>query len=98
MIRQTAREALEKGLCLTLHYNGYTRLVEVHTVGTNALDHHIVSVWQVSGGSESNERVGWKLLVLDEATGAALTDIKSQAPRHGYKRGAKQFTRILCQI
>jgi hypothetical protein len=37
-------------------------------------------------------------LRLDEATGAFLTKMKSQAPRYGYKRGDRVMERIACQI
>lgn len=55
-------------------------------------------VWQVRGGSNSNERVGWKLLRLDEAIAAHVINEKSEAPRHGYKRGDKAMAFIDCQI
>jgi hypothetical protein len=51
-----------------------------------------------SGGSVSNERVGWKLLRLDEASGASVTKERSQAPRRGYKRGDKIMARVVCQL
>jgi hypothetical protein len=37
-------------------------------------------------------------LRLDEATGAFLTKMKSQAPRYGYKRKDPIMERIVCQI
>jgi hypothetical protein len=40
--------------------------------------------WQVAGGSVSGERVGWKLLHLDEASGGFIRDQSSLAPRRGY--------------
>lgn len=98
VFEKVAADAIKLGLCLTISYGRYTRLVEVHAVGVNDLGHHIMSVWQVSGGSESNEPVGWKLLRLDEMTGCTLTNIQSGAPRQGYRPNAKQFTRILAQI
>ena len=98
MDQNPACEALKKGVCLMVHYGHFSRTVEVHTVGVNDLGHHIMSVWQVSGGSESNEPTGWKLLLLKDATSATLTTAKSAAPRHGYRRGAKQFTKITCQV
>lgn len=98
MLSDTACDALQKGVCLELKYNGFSRVVEVHCVGITTKDNLGMRVWQVRGGSESNEPVGWKLLLLEEATGASLTTEKSQAPRQGYKRGDKGMKRIICEI
>lgn len=73
-------------------------MVEVHAVGFTKDGKEIMRVWQVSGGSVSNEPVGWKLLRLDETTGAALTKDPSAAPRAGYKRDDRAMERIICQI
>ena len=84
---QVACEALRSGHVLELRYDGYSRSVEVHAVGFTKEDNAVMRVWQVSGGSVSNEPVGWKLLRLDEATEAVVTKQKSLAPRPGYKPG-----------
>jgi hypothetical protein len=55
-------------------------------------------VWQVAGGSVSNEPIGWKMLRLDEATGAYITKQRSLAPRGGYKPGDKAMRVITCQL
>ena len=55
-------------------------------------------VWQINGGSVSNEPVGWKLLRLDEATGAVVTHQKSLAPRSGYKPGDPVMQQMTCQL
>jgi hypothetical protein len=52
----------------------------------------------VSGGSVSNEPVGWKLLRLDEATEAVVTHQKSLAPRVGYKPGDPVMRQMTCQL
>lgn len=94
----TACDALNKGVCLEVRYDGYTRIVEVHAVGISTAGNHVMRVWQVRGGSVSNEPVGWKLLRLDETTGVALTAEKSAAPRAGYKPGDKGMVQIICQL
>ncbi|GEC59294.1 hypothetical protein BEL01nite_83370 [Bradyrhizobium elkanii] len=75
-----------------------SRVVEVHCVGITTKGNPGMRVWQVRGGSESNEPVGWKMLLLDEALGAKLTTEQSQAPRQGYKRGDKGMQSITCEI
>jgi hypothetical protein len=98
MLTQTACEALRSGHLLELQYDGYSRMVEVHTVGFTNDDNAIMRVWQVSGGSVANEPVGWKLLRLDEANGASVTHQRSLAPRDGYKAGDPVMKVITCQL
>lgn len=93
-----ACQALKNGKRLELHYDGFSRVVEVHTVGETTAGNLAMSVWQVRGGSNSNERVGWKLMRLDEAFAASEINEQSEAPRAGYVRDAKPFRRIVCQI
>jgi hypothetical protein len=94
----TACQALNARCVLHLLYDRYFRMVEVHAVGVTKDGNDIMRVWQVSGGSVSNEPVGWKLLRLDEATGATLTEVPSAAPRQGYRRNDPAMQRIICQI
>ena len=93
-----AIEALRAGKCLELRYDGFTRVVEVHAVGLTKDDNPIMRVWQVRGGSVSGERVGWKLMRLDETFSAHVIDEKSNAPRHGYKRGDRDMKIITAQL
>jgi hypothetical protein len=97
MWKSVACDALRQGKCLELRYDGFSRIVEVHAVGTSEEGNDLMRVWQVRGGSVSNERSGWKLLRLDEAFGAHLTDEESEAPRKGYKCGDKAMMFIDCQ-
>jgi len=98
MWRQTACDALAQGKCLQLSYDGFSRVVEVHLVGETTAGNDAMRVYQIRGGSESNERVGWKLLRLDEARGATIIDEKSEAPRRGYNRNDTHMSRIYCRI
>ena len=91
-------EAIRRSVCLEIDYGGYSRTVEVHAVGLSKEGHTLLRVWQVSGGSASGERAGWKLLRLQEATGHRLSDVISEAPRPGYKKGDKALSRIVAEI
>lgn len=91
-------EALAAGKRLELRYDGYSRVVEVHAVGTTKEGNEIMRVWQVRGGSNSGEPQGWKLFRLGEAFSAHVIDEKSEAPRRGYVRGDKTMQWIRCQF
>jgi hypothetical protein len=92
----TACEAIEKARCLEIGYEGFVRIVEVHRLGIGPAGEHLISGWQLRG--PANERMGWKLINLDEPLSLVLTDIPSRAPRPDYRRGAKQFIGIICQL
>lgn len=95
---ETACEALREGRLLELRYDGYSRCVEVHAVGYSSAGNAVMRAWQVSGGSVSGEKVGWKLMRLDEAQNAFLSSNVSEVPRPGYKRGDGAMTRIVCEL
>lgn len=97
-MQHTPCEALRLGKCLELRYDGYTRIVEVHTVGMTNDGNAIMRVWQVRGGSNSGERQGWKLMRLDETFSTHVIEEPSAAPRVGYKRGDKHMASIRCQL
>lgn len=93
-----AEAAVLAGKCLELRYSNFVRVVEVHAVGETRAGHDVMRVWQVRGGSVSNEPVGWKLMRLDRTFAHSLIDEASLAPRDGYKRGDKHMARIRAQI
>lgn len=92
-----ATDAITSRVCLLLSYDGWSRVVEVHAVGRSSEGNDIMRVWQVRGGSATNE-VGWKLLRLDEAFSAQLTSEASLAPRSGYRRSDPAMRSIYAQI
>lgn len=51
---------------LELRYHGYNRIVEPHAYGRDNAGYEILRCFQVSGGSESGERTGWKLLKVTD--------------------------------
>jgi hypothetical protein len=70
----------------------------VHACGYTQQGHAVLRGWQVSGGSASGERQGWKLMRLDEASGASVSSQASEAPRKGFKRGDPAMSRIVCEV
>jgi hypothetical protein len=98
MLVQTACEALRSGHVLELQYDGYSRLVEVHAVRFTEQDNPVMRAWQVGGGIDNKEPIGWMLLRIDEANGAVVTHQKSLAPRPGYQAGDKEMQVITCQL
>ncbi len=98
MLNSVWCNALRAHNCLEVQYDGFSRVVEVHAVGVSKDGIAIARVWQIRGGSNSNEFTGWKLLRLDEARSANVINEKSEAPRPGYKRGDAAMSRIACQL
>lgn len=98
MLIGIASEAVARGRCLEVRYDGYVRVVEVHACGYTREGHAVMRVWQVRGGSVSGEQSGWKLLRLDEARALSVLAEASQAPRRGYRRGDSAMSRIMAQV
>lgn len=83
---------------LSFVYDGYRRTVEPHTFGMDAKGHMALRAYQVSGGSESGEYVGWKLFHAHEMLGVTVQPQTFAGPRTGYKRGDKAFASIRAQL
>jgi len=82
---------------LELRYSGYSRLVEPHAYGRDKDGDEILRCYQVSGGSVSGERAGWKLLkVADIFALHILPQHFVQRPE--YRRGDKSMERIYAQL
>lgn len=90
-------EAIAKHNLLELRYHGYSRTVEPHAYGRDKSGDEVLRCYQINGGSESGERVGWKLLkVADVFSIQALK--QSFSPRSEYKRDDKAMGYIFSQL
>jgi hypothetical protein len=92
--RLMAIEAIDRGMCLSLTYEGLPRVVEVHTVGTTTAFRPAMSAWQVDGESNTPPIPAWRLFSFDECFNITLTSTPSEGPRTGFRNRAKQFRKI----
>jgi hypothetical protein len=98
MLNAIGCTALRAKKRLELRYDGFVRVVEVPAVGVTKEGNEVMRVWQVHGGSVSGQPRQFKLLRLDEAFTAHMTDQQSDAPRKAYKRGDPAMKIIYCEI
>lgn len=98
MSHNTALEAMKLGVCLELQYDGYSRLVEVHAVGLSPKENICMRVYQVGGGSVSNEPIGWKMMAIEKAFTMHLSEVPSTAPRDGYRPGDRGMIEIYGEL
>ncbi|WP_124451995.1 hypothetical protein [Burkholderia sp. Bp8992] len=82
---------------LELRYHGYSRLVEPYAYGREGGGVILLRCYQQSGGSESGQTTGWKLLKVAEIF--LIQEInKSFNPRQTYRHNDKAMKFIFCQI
>ena len=97
-MNQTIISAIAKKEVLRLEYHGFHRVVEPHAYGVNNLGHELLRCYQTSGGSQSHEPQGWKLLLLSETHSIMVSGASFANPRPGYKRGDKDMSHIYAQL
>ena len=83
---------------IELHYDGYGRVVEPHAYGSTSKGHDVLRAYQISGGSQSGQSRGWKLLRLDEAYSVNALGDTFQGSRNGYRRNDSAMSTIYCQL
>ena len=82
---------------LELRYHGFSRLVEPYAYGRDKTGDALLRCFQVSGGSESGQSSGWKLLKVAEVF-AIHKDKHSFSPRPEYRRADKAMVFTYCQL
>lgn len=93
-----AISAIDKKKLMSLTYDGVERLVEVHAVGISGQNNPVMRVFQISGGSQSGEKDGWKLMKLSKAANFRLMDFPSEAPREGYAADDSAMKEIFREV
>jgi hypothetical protein len=82
---------------LELRYHGYVRTVEPYAYGRDKNGDALLRCFQISGGSESGQPTGWKLLKVADAF--AINEQKATfMSRPEYRRGDKAIAFMFCQL
>ena len=90
-------QAITENTTLELRYHGYSRIVEPHAYGRDKEGDEILRCFQTSGGSESGERAGWKLLKVREVFSLHLTK-ETFTSRAEYRRNDKAMAYVFSQL
>lgn len=90
--------AIQERKLLSFVYDGFERTVEPHTYGTDTKGHLALRAYQVGGGSESGNYIGWKLFHVHDMHGMNVRPQTFPGPRPGYKRGDRAFVSIRAQL
>jgi len=90
--------AIQNRHLLAFTYDGFSRTVEPHTCGIDSKGHRALRAFQVGGGSESGEYIGWKIFHVDEILGLSQLPRTFDGPRPGFKRGDSAFRVITAEL
>lgn len=94
----TIASAIRYRQSLSFCYGGYVRIVEPHTYGIDRKGHYAVRAYQVRGGSESGEYVGWKLFHVSEMHQLTVLAEHFSGARPKYRRGDSAFSTINAEL
>lgn len=91
-------EAIAKQLLVELRYSGWSRTIEPHAYGVDAKGDEKLRCWQVSGGSDSGEAAGWKLLNVSDIRSTTMSAVAFRSARPRYKRDDPAMRHIYAQL
>jgi predicted DNA-binding transcriptional regulator YafY len=90
--------AIRNRKLLRFSYDGYLRTVEPHCYGIDRKGTYLLRAYQIAGGSESGEFVGWKLFRQDEMVAITVTNDSFAGPRPDYKQGDRAIPNIIAEL
>jgi hypothetical protein len=93
MTEDEACAALAAKRRVKLTCDGSPRVVEIHAVGLTTKQQPAMRVWQLPGGRSS-----WRIVLLERVEQFEMLPDSSDAPRPGYKPGARRFSRVACEL
>lgn len=93
--------SMDKGLPLSISYEGLNRDVEVHAIGVSRAGNPCFRVWQTDGESVSGEVPGWKMMLFSRVSDYSFYSDPVhpyEAPRPGYKQGDRGMSSVFKEL
>jgi hypothetical protein len=92
------KTAIQNKQLLSFSYDGFPRTVEPHTYGLDKKGHPALRAYQIKGGSESGEYIGWKIFHVNEIHNLSVLQEHFAHARSDYKRNDSFFYSINAQL
>lgn len=90
--------AIQNKQLLRFRYDGHVRTVEPHIYGIDGKGHLALSGYQISGGSESGQSVGWKLFHIENISNSIALKKHFSRARPDYNRNDPVFASVVAQL
>ena len=96
--QQLICNAINEKKVIRFTYKGTIREVEPFLLGIlESTDNLVLSGYKISGFSESNNAIPWRLYNLIDITTLTLTDKDAKPSRLGYNKRDERFSKIICK-
>lgn len=92
------REAIRLKKVVEFVYDGGTRVVEPHCLGTSTAGNMALRGFQVSGHSLTEGIPDWRFFDLSKILRLTVLDKTFQSPRPGYRRGDRGMDYIEAEL
>lgn len=90
--------AIKNKQLLAFDYGGFPRVVQPHILGIDTRGNLSLSCYQVGGGSNSGESIGWKMFHLDDIKNLTVLKEHFRNPRPEYNQQDPLFLTVQAQL
>ncbi len=91
-------EAIKNKQLLKFVYNHKHRVVEPYTFSESTKGNDTLSAYQIDGGSNSSNDLGWRQFIIDDIENLTLLDSKFEILREGYNPEDSRMNHIYLTI
>jgi hypothetical protein len=92
------KSALKERHVVRFIYKGHERVVEPHALGKGTDDKPVLLGWQTGGGSQSEPPPGWRVFLITDIQGLAVTKTTFAEPRPDYHKGGRGLVSVDVEV